>query len=373
MDIIERNTHNTKEDNAMITIGVDFHKQTSSYHVLDEEGNVLAIRKMVNDPQMINQFIRSFDGKKQLAMEATRSWSLLYDCVNEQVDVFKLGHPLKMKLITHSERKNDKNDAKHIAEMTHRNYLPQAHVTNTTVREIRSLVRFRGFTVNKRRTIKNQIHALVDRNVWPCHKPKSFKNLFCKRGLLWLTDLTLSKRERYILDQQLSNYKDVEMQIKEVESVIAKEEVHLQGAQYLRSVPGFKTSAVNFYTVLVETSDITRFHKTKGYTYYAGLLPREYSSGDKYRTGRLVKGANMHLRTALIESTLAAIRVDSGLRAYYKNVKQRKGSGAAIVATARKLACAVYAVLKEQRMYRYENDINAPAVACHPSSASSKK
>ena len=352
----------------MITIGVDFHKHTSSYHVLNEEGAVLTTRKFINDPQLITQFIQSFDGQKQLAMEATRSWSLFYDCVKNHITVFKLGHPKKMKLITHSERKNDKQDAKHIAEMTQKNYLPQAYVSSTTEREIRSLVRFRGFLVNKKRSTKNQIHALIDRNVWPCHKPTSFKNLFCRRGLIWLKELELPQRERYILDKQIHQYETTDKEIKELETVIAQQEVHFDNAVYLRSVPGFKASMVNLYTVLVEGGNIHRFHKSKGYTYYAGLVPREYSSGDKYRTGRLVKEANMHLRTAFIESTLAAIRVDKGLRAYYKSVKERNGSGAAIVATARKLACAVYHVLKEQRMYHYEQCINAPTVACHSSS-----
>jgi len=357
----------------MITIGVDYHKRTSSYHVLNEKGALLRRCKFINDPNLIANFINSFDGPKQLAMEATRSWSLFYDCIQPHVTIFKLGHPKKMKLITQCERKNDKQDAKHIAEMTHRNYLPQAHVTTTPEREIRSLVRFRGFLVNKKRAVKNQIHALVDRNVWLCHKPTSFKNIFCKRGLAWLKSLPLPERERFILDQYLTNLQDMLDQISDVEKYIALNEIHLPNAPYLRTVPGFQKSVVNLYTVLVETSDINRFHKAKGFAYYAGLIPRETSSGDHYKTGRLVKGANLHLRTALIESILAAIRADKGLRAYYKNVKSRNGSGAAIVATARKLAYSVYHVLKEQRAYRYENEIHAPAVACHPSSTSHKK
>ncbi len=75
----------------------------------------------------------------------------------------------------------------------------------------------------------------------------------------------------------------------------------------------------------------------------------------------------MHLRTALIEATLAAIRADKGLKTYYKKVKLSRGSGPAIIATARKLASAIYWVLKDQRAYVHENDINPPAAACHPS------
>jgi transposase len=378
VDIIERNTNNsqqllTQEDKTMITIGVDFHKKTSSYHVLDENGTVLKRCKLANDPELFLKFISSFDGPKKLAMEATRSWDLYYDTIKDHVDSFCLGHPAKMKLITHQERKNDKQDAKHIAELTMKNYLPKAHVTETNERHLRSLVRARGSYVDKRRKIKQQIHALIDRNIWPCHKPKNFKNLFCARGITWLETVEVPKHERFILNHALNYFEYVSIQIKKIESYIAQCDVPFAQGKYLRSVPGFMHSIVNFYTVLVETSNINRFNKTKGYAYYAGLIPREHSSGEKYKTGGLVKGANMHLRTALIESTLAAIRVDKGLRAYYKKVKERKSSGPAIVATARKLANAIYYVLKEQRSYRYEHEIHAPAVACHSSSASFKK
>jgi transposase len=357
----------------MITIGVDFHKKTSSYHVLNENGTLLNRCKIANDPELFIAFISSFEGPKNLAMEATRSWSLYYDTIKDHVDSFCLGHPAKMKLITHQERKNDTQDAKHIAELTMKNYLPKAHVTEATERHLRSLVRARGSFVDKRRRVKQQIHALIDRNIWPCHKPKNFKNLFCGRGIEWLKTVELPKHERFILNHYLDLFEYLRIQIKTVESYISQCDVPFAYGKYLRTVPGFMTSTVNFYTVLVETSDINRFHKAKGYAYYAGLVPREYSSGEKYKTGGLVKGANMHLRTALIESTLAAIRVDKGLRAYYKKVKERNGSGPAIVATARKIANAIYSVLKEQRYYRYEHELHAPAVACHSSSASFEK
>lgn len=352
----------------MITIGVDFHKKTSSYRFLDDEGNPIKRFKIDNDPECIRNLISSFPGKKQLTIEATRSWSLYYECVKDLVDQFHLGHPKKMKAITHSETKNDKTDADTIAKLTYSGFLPKAHVSSTTIREIRSLVRYRGYLVNQRRSIRNQVHSVIDRNVWHCHKPQSFKDLFCKRGRTWLAELSLPERERFILDQCLIKFDQITEQISTVESFIKSQEHDLPGLSLLRTVPGFKTGKVNPYCVLVETSDIKRFNKAKGFAFYAGFRPKERSSGDKQIIGRLVKGANMHLRTAIIESTLAAIRVDKGLRAYYKQVKLRRGSGPAIVATARKLSYAIYHVLKEQRAYKAHKYIS-PVAACHPSSA----
>lgn len=348
----------------MITIGVDFHKKTSSYHVLNERGQSVKKCKLVNDRESIRQLVASIPGPKQLAMEATRSWGLYHDTVCDLVDEFHLGHPKKMKAITESETKNDTHDAELTARLMHTGFLPEAYVSSLDVRQLRSLLRFRHFLVNQRRSIRNQVQTLLDRNLWPNERPRSFKNPFCRRGLRWLQAVKLPERERFILNQCLQSYETVQQKIQDLEDFLKTQTVDLGGLEHLRTTPGFRTAKVNAWIVLLEISDIRRFHKPEGLYHYAGLVPREFSSGDKHRTGRLVKNANMHLRTALIESTLAALRQDRGLRAYYKQVKSRRGSGAGIIATARKLTRAIYYVLKEQRAYRPET-LHPPAAVCH--------
>ena len=348
----------------MITIGVDFHKRTSSYKVLDENGQHLKSTKFENKRDAIREFLEAIPGPKRLAMEATRSWGLYYECVEDLVDEFHLGHPKKMRVITESQTKNDKKDADWIAKLAHSGFFPEAHVSSVDTRELRSLLRFRHFLVNERRSIRNQVQTLIDRNIWAADRPKSFKNLFCRRGFKWLSEITLPNRERFILTQCLKAYHDLSRKISDLEGFIQSQTLELPGLEFLRTVPGFKLGRVNAFIVLTEADGIERFPKARSFSHYAGLIPSEFSSGDKHRTGRLIKDANMHLRTALTESTFAAIRADKGLKAYYKKVKERSGSGSAVIATARKLCYAVYHVLKEQRAYRPEP--LPPAAACHP-------
>ncbi len=189
--------------------------------------------------------------------------------------------------------------------------------------------------------MRHQVHILIDRNLWPNERPQNFKNVFCKRGLRWLVTLELTSRERFILNQCLENYYQLNDRIQELELFIQTQTLEVPGLKYLRTVPGFTLSKINAFVVLLETDDVHRFAKARRFTHYAGLIPREHTSAEKHRTGRLVKGANMFLRTAFIESTLAAIRMDKGLKQYYKSVKARAGSSTAIIATARKLAYAV--------------------------------
>lgn len=350
----------------MITIGVDYHKRTSSYHVLDANGQKLKSVKLENTRDNIRNFLQGLDGQKQLAMEATRNWGLYYDTMHDLVDQFYLGHPKKMKAISESETKNDPKDAETIARLLQSNFLPKAHASSLTTRQLRSLLRFRHFLATQRASLRHQVHILIDRNLWPDERPQNFKNLFCQRGLQWLKTVALPPRERFILNQCLENYYQLNDKIQDLEIFIQQQAIDLSGLKYLRTAPGFMLSKVNAFIVLLETDDVRRFAKARRFAHYAGLIPREFSSADKHRNGRLVKGANMFLRTAFIESTLAAIRMDKGLKQYYKSVKVNAGSSAAIIATARKLAYAVYFVLKEQRPYRPE-PFNPPAAVYPPS------
>jgi transposase len=288
-------------------------------------------------------------------MEATRNWGLYYETVKPYVEHFYLGHPLKMRAITQSETKTDKNDADMIAKLTQSGFLPKAHISSSDTRELRSLLRFRTFLVGQRRAIRNQVSTLIDRNLWPTQLPRGFKNLFCQKGLCWLKELPLPERERFILNQCLESFDELSKKIEMIERFVQEQALDLEGLEHLRTVPGFRTSKTHLYTVLLEIDAINRFPKAKSLAHYAGLVPREYSSGDKHHRGRLVKQANLNLRQAILESVFGAILNDRALKTYYQATKARAGSGAAIIATARKLCFAIYHVLKDKRDYIYQN------------------
>ena len=175
-----------------------------------------------------------------------------------------------------------------------------------------------------------------------------------------MATLNLAPTERFILNQCVDTYKTTSRDIAQLETLIGESTQNLEGLEYLRTVPGFRTSKVHIYTVLLETDDITRFRKARHFAHYAGLIPREYSSGERHITGRLVKGANQFLKTAIIEATWSALLGDKALKSYYLSVKTRRGTGPAIIATARKLSYAIYHVLKDRTTYRPVAPTTAP-------------
>lgn len=347
--------------NTMTTIGVDFHKRSSTFKILHSDGTVLGGQRIENSRLNLRNYVAAVPGPKRLALEATRSWSLFYDSVYDLVEEFHLGHPKKMKAITTSQTKNDSNDAHTLAKLLHSGYFPHAFISSHEFRELRDTVRFRSFLSRQRQATRNQIHALVDRHVFPADRPQSFKSIFCKRGRGWLQALALPDKERFILNHALSSLDEISCRIEQIEDFLCAQTPDWPDLQWLRTVPGFRKSKVSAFVVLSETADVSRFSNARSFVHYAGLIPREHSSGDKQRTGRLISDANLTLRTAIIESVFAAIRSDKGLKSYYQKVKKQNSSSSAIVATARKLAYAIYHVLKAKRAYWPEKE--PPAVA----------
>jgi transposase len=74
----------------------------------------------------------------------------------------------------------------------------------------------------------------------------------------------------------------------------------IEALQALRGVA--QTTAA---TVVAELGSLARFPSPKELMGYSGLVPREYSSGNRTQRGAITKSGNAHLRRVLVESAWA--------------------------------------------------------------------
>ena len=81
---------------------------------------------------------------------------------------------------------------------------------------------------------------------------------------------------------------------------------------------------------------------------YFGIIPRVSNSNESVHHGRITKQGNKLARTTLVQCTLVAIRYSPYLKAFYDKLKSKKGSGKAIIATAKKLLGIIYNTLKNK-------------------------
>ena len=97
--------------------------------------------------------------------------------------------------------------------------------------------------------------------------------------------------------------------------------------------------------------DPQRFADGKALASYVGMIPREYSSGERQRLGALTKQGSPLLRFLWGEAAAHAARRDPELQRFYRRKLVQKGLGKARVAVARKLGIRLWIMLRDQIDY----------------------
>jgi transposase len=122
----------------------------------------------------------------------------------------------------------------------------------------------------------------------------------------------------------------------------------------LRTVPGVgpRTAEV----VAAHLDNPRRFTKGKQVSAYAGLVPRQFQSGESDRRGRITKRGPAILRKLLVECAWAMLRYNAWARAVWSRLTRggttRKKP--AIVALARRLLVRCWAMLRDGKPWREE-------------------
>ena len=75
------------------------------------------------------------------------------------------------------------------------------------------------------------------------------------------------------------------------------------------------------------------------------------NSNQTVRHGRITKQGNKAARTALLQCALVAKKFSEYLKQFYERIKERRGSGKAKIALARKFLVVIYHTLKNNWMF----------------------
>jgi len=334
--------------NNKLFVGMDLHKNSSSFCVKDYDGNIVKQEKTLTDKNQIRNFMQSLGQPASIVLEPVSQWYTYADMLEELGNEVHLAHPMKVKAIASARIKTDKIDANVLADLLRANLLPEAYFAKKEVRSWKELVRFRASLLNIRTQVKNKVNAILHKHALR----HNFSNLFGKGGRIWLQNLTLEEPFASNLTQYLSLIDFLTKQIDEAEEQVEKQVADYPQARLLTSIPGI--SFVSALTIMAEIGDINRFPSAKQLMGYAGLVPSTYSSGDTTRHGRITKTGSKWLRYIMTESAHHQVLCKRmpGFGSYYLAIKQRKGSGTAAVATARKLLAVVWRLLKDNREFQ---------------------
>ena len=103
--------------------------------------------------------------------------------------------------------------------------------------------------------------------------------------------------------------------------------------------------------LLTVIGDVNDFPDENKLAAYFGIVPRVSDSNETVRHGRITKHGSKLGRTTLVQCTLVAKRYSPYLSRYYERIKSRRGSGKAIIATARKFLGIIYNTLKNEWVF----------------------
>lgn len=174
-----------------------------------------------------------------------------------------------------------------------------------------------------------------------------------------LTDLHVAEsnrlehaRDAFIQKSLRAILKAIEKQIASVDRQLAKliaaDQTLQRKAEILDSAPGIATaSAAMLVTQLPELGRVNRHQITA----LVGLAPLNRDSG-QFRGKRMTGGGRVKVRTALYMPTLAAIRCNPKIRAFYNRLVQNgKSKMAALVAAMRKLLTILNTMVKNNQTW----------------------
>jgi transposase len=142
-------------------IGFDVHKKSVSYCVKAADGTIIEEGKL----RATHLALREWAGKRREpwhgAMEATLFSGWIYDTLKPFAAELQIGNPSMMKAIAAAKKKNDRLDARKIADLARCNLLPVCYVASVEMRELRRLLRYRNTVVAHAVRTKNKMSGLL--------------------------------------------------------------------------------------------------------------------------------------------------------------------------------------------------------------------
>lgn len=330
----------------MLYVGIDVHKKNLQVCVLDSAGERLSNCRLENQPESVAGYFAKMKSSASVALEATHNWGMLYDLLSGQGFDVHICHSKEAKMIGLASVKNDRVDAYKLATLLRVGLLPEAYVPGAEGRELRGLVRGRASLIGESTAIKNQIHAILRAN-WIS---SPWTDTFGKSGRKFLDNLEIADTYKLVIASKLSVLDKICEQVSVLNREIVRR-AHMDArAMLVTTAPGF--AEFRAVMLLAEIVDISRFSRAEKLVSYTGLNPREHSSGEKARRGKITKEGSAWLRWIFVEAAQHAIKEEGKIRDLYLRVSEKKGHNRGVVAAARELVVSIFWMLTRMEPYR---------------------
>lgn len=316
------------------SIGIDLHKRFAYWYVLNKRSETVWEGKIPTNKEEISKQIDilGLDVKKtDVVFEPIESWGWYSDLLEELGLKVFLANTRKTALIAKNRTKNDKVDAKILAELLNKDFLNIIQPVTKEFRDLRELVRTRMYFVRSCTRAKVRIRSALAKLGLICPRV----NIQGISAREWVSKQDIRDIYKAEIDSLFEHIDHLNKQINLYEDLIKKENGNNKNCEILQTIPGI--GPVRALTMISEIGDFSRFESADKLAHYAGLIPSSRSSGGKEKNGHITKQGSDYLRYVMVQAAQNVNESWGELYDFYNKLKERKGSGIAKVALARKL------------------------------------
>lgn len=246
------------------------------------------------------RFLKGLQGEVRVVYEAGPCGYTMYRRLTKAGITIHVAAPSLTPTKPGDKVKTNRRDATKLATLDRGNQLTYIAVPNETRESLRDLVRTRGSVQKDVGRLRRQIVHLLMRHG---HRYRG-GSAWTAKFWIWLKAVQLSVGYgRFILDEMMGELERRIEQLRRFDDEIAtaaKSEEYAPYVAALCTLRGFST--LSAMTVLSELGDLRRFTTAPAAMAAVGLVPSEYSTGNKTNRYAITKTGNAHVRHIVVEA-----------------------------------------------------------------------
>ena len=331
------------------TLGVDIAKNVFQLHGVNCNGRVVLKRRVMRDQLL--EVLAQIDRCTVVVEACTGAfyWARKFEALGHQVKVIS---PQYVKPFVRRQ-KNDGNDAEAICTAARQPHIPFVPKKTVEQQDIQALHRARQRMVNHRTAVVSQIRGLLlDRGFAIAKSITRARRLV--PDILAQFDNELTPMARDAISELYDLFRDLDRRIASFDKKIEQVFRNSETCQRIAKIKGVGPKTAT--AIVAAIGDGAEFKNGRHFAAWVGLVPRQFSSGDRKVLMGISKRGNQHLRSLLVHGARAVVRTAPNKtdrnNQWVNQLRERRGFNRATVAVANKNTRIIWAVLRTGEPYR---------------------
>jgi transposase len=286
------------------SVGLDVSKEMISVGVAEAgRGELRFYGNVPNNPESVRKLMKKLGNPENLHVcyeAGSTGYGLVRLLLSMGIDCIVVA-PTLIPRRAGDRVKTDRRNALRLAQLLRAGELTPVWTPDEDHEALRDLIRARhDVKEDLQRARQRLVHFLLRNDIRP---PQGTRNWTVKHRN-WVNTLKFEKSSLHIVFQEyLHTIKEIEDRMKRIEAEIHQEAIHSEHAPVIQALQTLRGIAeVTAVTLVAEIGQFSRFSSVRQLMSYAGLVPKEYSSGSSRWQGSITKIGNAQIRRVLCES-----------------------------------------------------------------------